>query len=462
MATFSTYIFGPQTHPNNTQCIKNTLASFLNNNRSIVNANFYKLLQDTDYIERIAKYVYKYYTWAWSQMNPFSPTMLSDTLKETLVNKIYNLYKQQLQQDQEYDNLKASITNLIDAIKDDLALGDVVAFLMNNQNNVDVLDNFCKQLRDSIEGEELCLPLDNSRIVTVGNWSALIDPKRQIIKAIIQSIANSQINSNNVMNNNHNLNLNFQNNQVNQFIKSNNMIVNVNQQANNQMMMYNIKQNAQNINPNNQFNQNINVIPCLQPNNQFLNINNQQIFKQHPLHTNRNPFGNNFGNNQFGNNINQCGNNLNLNLRNNIPNQNVQNNPSNNNPLNNNINPFVNNFGNNNVNMLVIHNRNDINNIQQDNRIINEEHNLEDLDEQDYNKFIQDVLNNEDTERYRNKMIENPQRFQNMTNVCWLRRLFNCCTPTNQIRLDDVVREKIKMGAPQLSCQSIIDNYRKL
>lgn len=369
-------IFGPQNDRRNPSVLKDTLASFLCYNLQIANMDFNNL--NTDIISNVARYVDACYIYAWSYKCKISKFMLNENLKQKLVNGIYRLYDQNCQG----DYLKQSLLNLIDyidCISQDLDIEK--QFLLANQNNVDVLNQFCEQLKNSIEGDselelgEILIPLNNERVVTNDDWQPA---KNQIVVAIKDII----------------------------------------------------KYISKKIIP---INKNINT------HNQLLNINNPQISQNNPLNNNINQV----GNNQFVNN-------LNLNLRNNIPNQNVQNNQSNNNPLNNN-----------NFNMPVIHNiRNDINNIQQEYRRINEIHNLEDLDEQEYNNFIQDVLNNNNTERYRNKMIENPQRFQNMTNVCWLRRLFCCCSNPNEIELDNIVRKKIEANAVKLSCNDIIEQYR--
>lgn len=51
------------------------------------------------------------------------------------------------------------------------------------------------------------------------------------------------------------------------------------------------------------------------------------------------------------------------------------------------------------------------------------------LKEDEYNKFINDVFKQPLflLGRYNDKQIQDPKTFQKKTNVCWLRRLFNCC-----------------------------------
>ena len=174
------------------------------------------------------------------------------------------------------------------------------------------------------------------------------------------------------------------------------------------------------------------------------------------------------------------------NIINNIPNQFNQNgamNMMNNNNMNNNNNnnPMINNnmINNNNQiqqiqqppkeeeintntnNNINLHNRNAL--IQPNNNNNNNNNNV--LDENKYNNFIQELLfysgDIELQREYGGKMINNPKTFQKKTNVCWLCRLFNCCTPTQEIALDDIVRKKIDNNPTSLSCDELIRDFNR-
>ena len=253
--------------------------------------------------------------------------------------------------------------------------------------------------------------------------------------------------------------------------------------------------------------------------NQMMNTNNQMINNnmqnQNPMPNTNNLM---INNNMINNNYQMMNNNI-MNNNNNNPmmNNNNQNPIMNNNVINNNMmnNNMPNNMGNNNIiqkesnklnmieethkesNRLNIINDNSANGIQEQqspeintNNINlysrnshlnnNDSHNGSEgvneafkesseqndsnddvLKEDDYNKFIKDVLEHGTNlqEKYRGKNIRDPKTFQKKTNVCWLRRLFNCCTPTTEIVFDDIVRRSIDNNTTRLSCDNLIQEF---